>query len=178
MSKQHVEREVGGHDGLGYSRFKRYRDAFMRAEHCIESGYYLEAIAILDSLITDRLASRVAHLTQKPVTERSTCGQLAGQLLQGVERDPEFQNVVSAIKTWVDRRNAAMHATAKIMRRRDAEVAFATLLAGHAEDARAGVDLLIAFDNLDTASRLLVGKRPATQPGAFRRKAATPVDGA
>ena len=153
---------------LGSRRFTRYRDAFDRAAACTEAGYPLEAIALLDSLISDRLASRLGYSSGQLAKERLSCGGLCHELLRpDVERDPAFREVVTRIRDWVAERNHAMHASAKALKSADGP-SFSELLDSHGKVAAAGIALLRAFDELDVADRKKhkVGMA-ATQPHAF-----------
>jgi hypothetical protein len=70
-------RDIAVHgDGLGDRRYYRYCAAFDRADRAMQDGYYLEAITLLDSLIFDRLSSRLYHLTQR-ATKRQVLGRSA-----------------------------------------------------------------------------------------------------
>src|SRR5262245_4974431 len=116
------KRKRAGRNQLGMQRYLRYVAAFDHVVHCFERGYHLEGIAVLDSLIGDRLASRLGHLLDGEASVRDTVGQLCRDLLDSkngappVEKDPAFQAVVKEIRAWVKERNSAMHATAKIIR--------------------------------------------------------------
>ena len=165
-------REPAGWNGLGLRRYQRYVAAFDHAQACIEQEHYLEAIAVLDSLINDRLASRLGHLTSKHVASHRTTGQLCRGLVGengvgGSETDERLRRSVSAIQKWVTRRNEAMHATAKVLRGAEPQLPFAQLLASHRPSACQGVELLRDFDKIDTALRRAKRKTPATFPGAF-----------
>jgi hypothetical protein len=166
------EKADWGH--LGIQRYLRYVAAFDRVVHCLDAEYYLEAIAILDSLIGDRLASRLGHLVAAEIPVRLSCGQLCNRLVgsdskneSGAEKDLAFRKSIEEIQKWVKRRNDAMHATAKVIRSDEESVDFAGLLSSHRQNALAGVELLQLFDTLDTAARRKQGKSPATRPNAF-----------
>lgn len=166
------KREKAGWGNLGMQRHLRYVHAFDRVIHCVDAKYYLEAIAILDSLITDRLASRLGYLVDEEISARLTSGQLCGRLVgkqddQGVEKDSGFRAIVQEIQQWVLNRNDAMHAAAKILRSDEAPTNFSDLLESHHQNALTGIRLLQSFDQLDTADRRARGKLPATQPDAF-----------
>ena len=76
-------RDIAVHgDGLGDRRYYRYCAAFDRADRAMQDGYYLEAITLLDSLIFDRLSSRLYHLTQR-ATKAPGTGALCNELLSG-----------------------------------------------------------------------------------------------
>lgn len=165
-------REKSRGDGLGNKRWRRYADAFDRVERCLSQGYHLEAIAILDSLIGDRLASRLAHLVGTDSIAVSAVGTLCGKLVgykndPGVEVDPAFREVVAEIRTWSEARNDAMHAIARIFRHEEHAVSFDEAMASHHQTVLAGIALLQRFDRLDTAVRKQRRRIPATAPAAF-----------
>jgi len=157
-----------GKKSLGTQRYQRYLAAFKRVERCLEEGFHLEAIAILDSLIGDRLASRLAYLLNKESNARWTVGGLCHKLLNGAETDSAFRACAEQIRGWTERRNRAMHATAKILRRVELTETFEELLQAHRGCVIDGIELLREFDELDTAARKANdAPKPATWPGAF-----------
>ncbi|MCX4093193.1 hypothetical protein [Nocardia sp. alder85J] len=180
-------RERARDSGFGASRWHRYVAAFDRVIRCIDHSYYLEAIAILDSLITDRLTSRVGHVKHqerpalKPVGPlcKTLIGDPNSQSSLGAETDPQFRAVIAQIRTWSNARNAAMHETAKIVRGSDQHGTFDVDMEVHRRTALDGIELLQQFDNLDTADRKRAGKFPATRPNAFfpERRRLSAADG-
>ncbi|WP_147403778.1 hypothetical protein [Nocardia panacis] len=163
-----VDPEFGGR------RWRRYVAAFDRVQHCVEEGYHLEAIAVLDSLISDRLTSRLTHLDKKELDQKKppTVGQACASLIggkrgPGVENNPEIRAVVIELSAWADRRNEAMHAMAKILHNADPDTGFDDLLRSQRQTAQDGISLLQAFDRLDTRERWRSGIRPGTWPNAF-----------
>ena len=167
-----LKREVGGWGGLGDRRYERYVDAFDWVEKCLGEGYYLEAIAVLDSLINDRLNSRLGYVTKTEIDSWLTCGQLCRDLVgkggknTGAEKDADFRTAITDIQNWVKMRNEAMHATAKILRDEEGQP-FTAILQQHRQAAVDGIRCLRAFDELDTADRARVNKHPASAPNAF-----------
>jgi hypothetical protein len=161
---------------LGTLRYRRYVAAFDRVIHCIDTGYYLEAIAILDSLICDRLFSRLSYNYggQELKSPPRSCGEFCKRLLHGdkntfgKESDPGFQEVIKVLQEWASKRNDAMHGTAKILHSNGDQRDFGTVLELHRENAREGVELLQRFDILDTEDRQRNRVQlPATAPNAF-----------
>ncbi len=179
MNNQQNRRKAGqrgGLHGLGNRRYERYVAAFDRVEHCLEAKCYLEAIAILDSLISDRLTSRLGFLQDQEISGGLPCGQLCRKLVgaandptrPGLEEKDGFRRVTQDIQRWVDERNKAMHQTAKILREDESEATFDQLLERHREDVVRGRELLRQFDELDTADRREDRTRlPASWPNAF-----------
>lgn len=165
---------MAGHNQLGTKRYLRYVDAFDHVIKCSNRGYHLEAIAVLDSLIGDRLSSRLGHLLKAEVSVHLSVGQLCSRLLLTpaknaipVEVDSAFQAATRNIRDWVKKRNIAMHATAKIIRDDEDTRDLRKLLKSHRIIVEDGIALLQAFDKLDTAARQTNGKHPATWPSAF-----------
>jgi len=59
-----------------------------------------------------------------------------------------------------------MHATAKVFRGADSKT-FKEILQSHEQDAFDGIKCLQDFDDLDTKSRAMAEKYPASYPDAF-----------
>lgn len=159
---------------LGHRRWRRYADAFDRIQQCMRLGYHLEAIALLDSLITDRLTSRIGHLQQGPAQAKAL-GPLCTTLLgrgespsdKGIEDDVRFRATIGKIRQWATERNEAMHAAGKILRSADPTMSFSEALTIHHQTALDGVALLQEFDLLDVEDRRPTGRIPASAPHAF-----------
>jgi hypothetical protein len=167
-------RDTCGQDGLGMRRFKRYLTAFDRVVDCVEKGYYLEAIAILDSLTCERLSSRLGYVLHEKIDLHLSCGQLCARLVgtdpakgSGSEKEPEFRKAIEEIQKWVGRRNKALHATAKVLHSDNSQMDLAAILRSHKQDAIDGIKNLQDFDDLDSKSRAIEGKYPASHPNAF-----------
>ncbi len=162
-------------DNLGFARYRRYLDAFARVDRCISHAYYLEAIAILDSLIGDRLVSRVGFLVGIQVLAHENLGALCIKLIgkhngpagSGAETDPKFREIIAEVRELTKARNSAIHGTAKVFQPADSQVRFDELLESAAANAAEGRRLLRALDVLDTRAKRLVKKTPATHPHAF-----------
>ncbi|NNH73949.1 hypothetical protein HLB23_29540 [Nocardia uniformis] len=160
---------------LGHQRLDRYTAAYDWAVKCIDTCHYLEAIAVLDSLLGDRLSSRYTHILRAESIVPVAVGEVCKRLLNGdpklaapqVESDPRFRVVIDEIWEWARTRNRAMHQAAKILRNGDPRVAFLDILEEHRQTALDGVALLRKFDELDTQIRQERGKVPGTYPNAF-----------
>ncbi len=48
---------------VGQVRHHLYQNAFKRINDSIEAGFYIEAISIIESIITDRLEARISFIT-------------------------------------------------------------------------------------------------------------------
>ena len=87
-----------------------FRKAFSRIEKSISRGFHLEAIAIIESLICDRLETSITAITRE-----STGVKNLGPLLKKLKECPEFPRVlVGEIDLWRSDRNLVMHRMVKI----------------------------------------------------------------
>lgn len=104
---------AGKGNGIGKQRNELYRNAFRRINESIKEGYYLEAIALTESLLSDRLESRVSHLSGRNVGFK-TLEKLIRQSRE-TETDLAFKQLVeSDVNSWRGKRNEALHEMVKI----------------------------------------------------------------
>jgi len=100
-------------NNVGLARYHIYRQAYKRINQSIENGYYLEAITLIESLISDRLESRLSYLLKKDYSFK-TLGALITKAKQFEEND-QLKTVVSTeLDHWREKRNAALHEMVKI----------------------------------------------------------------
>jgi hypothetical protein len=115
MSKKPLGRLRGeaftgkGYGTLRYHLFKNARD---HIETCIREGYHCEAIAIIESVIADRLESRLSFLKGENVGFK-TLGWLLANLAK-IESDEEIQRIIALLDAWRERRNRALHELVKV----------------------------------------------------------------
>jgi hypothetical protein len=94
-------------------KYEIIRSAISRFNTAIEHSFFLEATALIESLICDRLESRIGELTNKPV-EFGTLGKLL-QELNKIENDVELMNIMNKVLyQWAEKRNIVIHQAAKI----------------------------------------------------------------
>jgi hypothetical protein len=96
----------------GSLRYQLYVAAKKRIEECIQTGYYCEAITIIESVITDRLESRLSFLKGEDFSFK-TLGTLileAGKF----EQDTELIGLLKELDTWRENRNRAIHELVKV----------------------------------------------------------------
>ncbi len=134
-----------GH-GYGTRRHLLFEAARGHIERSIESRFFCEAIAVSESVIADRLESRLSWLTKQNVGFK-TLGWLIKKL-QKCETDSELTHLLGELDAWRVRRNGALHEMVKVAddgpvpdwqtRDSDWQVRMAEL----AVSARAGYELL------------------------------------
>lgn len=90
-----------------YLKYSAYTYAFQRVEEAVERGFYLEAVAIAESLISDRLISACRKTGQLP--KRPTLSELidaAACLIPPIPKTEEFHR-------WREDRNHVLHGMVK-----------------------------------------------------------------
>ena len=98
---------------VGQERYQLYREAFEWINKSIDEGYYLEAISLIESLLADRLESRVCFITRSPHGFK-TLGPLINDI-RSRETDPTLRQVVTTdVNQWREDRNKAAHEMVKI----------------------------------------------------------------
>ena len=105
--------EAGEGRGYGTQRRRLQEKARDQIERSIEMGFFCEAIAIIDSIITDRLESRLSWLQH----DNSGFRTLGGfRELKQIETDKVLRDILDHVEAWAARRNAALHEMVKVER--------------------------------------------------------------
>jgi hypothetical protein len=100
--------EVSGQD-----RYEIIKTVMNRFNTAIEHAFFLEATALIESLICDRLESRLSELTEEDV-EFGTLGELLKRLNE-IETDQPLKVIMNKnIYQWTGKRNVVIHQAAKI----------------------------------------------------------------
>lgn len=111
MSKKKIRATIL--DIPGQERYEIIKAAISRYNTAIEHSFFLEATALIESLICDRLESRIGELTHKSV-EFGTLGDLLKKL-NSIETDVELKNIMNKVlNQWACKRNVVIHQAAKI----------------------------------------------------------------
>jgi hypothetical protein len=149
---------------VGLTRYTLYKRAWEHVDVATKAGFHLEAITLLESILTDRMESRASFLTST-IQGYQNLGPLITTLKKH-EKLPEFLAVLDSIDAWREQRNAAVHEMVKFE-------------AGHAPTwdeklkplpkiVLEGKRIIRAFDRIDKRERLKNGaRRAATEPAAF-----------
>jgi hypothetical protein len=167
MSKARKRAVAPPHGDVGSHRYKLYARIRDQIEAAKRDGYLLEAITLIESVLTDRLESRAGFLTKKN-QGFSTLGSLT-RLLGKLGGEESFQVIVCEIDQWREQRNKALHELAK-----DEEGLLETWeqkISGLGRIVEAGQQLLcrfVALDEYDRASKPKV-RPPATWPNVFAK---------
>jgi hypothetical protein len=92
-----------------------YSFAFKRINHAIEEEFYLEAITLCESIISDRLLSYVNFHRAKPLAEKEGLGKLTRELSRLTHGSVQWKDsdLIVRLDEWRDKRNLLVHGAAK-----------------------------------------------------------------
>lgn len=99
--------------GAGYGSLRRHLQQHARdqIELSLSNGFFCEAIALCESIIADRLESRLSFLCRENSGFRTLGG--FGELWK-LETDPTLKKIYADIKRWTAERNSALHEMVKV----------------------------------------------------------------
>lgn len=98
---------------VGKMRYNLYKQAYEQINNAMKQGFYLEAITLIESLVSDRLESRLTYLKRSDFSFK-TLGTLIKTINQ-IETDILLKNLVShGLNVWRDSRNKALHEMIKL----------------------------------------------------------------
>jgi hypothetical protein len=108
-------KNIPGSD-VGKKRYDLYANAYRQIEKARAAGCYIECIAILESIIADRLEARRAALNPDDITKhRFWTLQTALKLeKEEVSDDQEIKQLYGEISTWSHERDSALHEMVKL----------------------------------------------------------------
>jgi hypothetical protein len=93
-------------------RFELYKSAFAWINYAINCGFYLEAITLIESVLSDRIESRLTYL-DTPNANFRPLGKLIEQLKVN-EKNEDVIKFIIEIYQWKESRNELLHEMAKI----------------------------------------------------------------
>ena len=97
-------------DELAKAKKELFQEAFKRIDYSMSKGFHLEAIAIIESLICDRLETSVRVITGERASPKNL-----GPLITILRDVPEFPSkLIEELYTWRSDRNLVMHQMVKI----------------------------------------------------------------
>jgi hypothetical protein len=153
MAKKKRAINTGSQSIPAQARRELYGNAITRITNAIEHRFPLEAIALLESMMADRLEARLAciHKQDPEKLNFSTLGKLTQDLscTKSAESD-EAKAVYTKVAAWAVRRNEALHQMVKLAEGKEAE--WATKVREAQETAETG---LLLFRELDTLVKKL-----------------------
>ena len=111
------ETSAATNSNAGPRRMGLYQCCIAQYNEALGQGFFIEAVAIAESLIADRLESRLAHKHDQSEEKRrfSTVGKLATELNGKKANEPsEAREIYSKIRIWASERNKAIHQIFKL----------------------------------------------------------------
>lgn len=93
-----------------------YDKTMARIDEAMDSGFMIEAVALLESVIADRLESRYAYINQQEADKRTfrTLKQLTEPLKgKNSSESVEAKSIYMRIESWAEQRNTVLHEFAK-----------------------------------------------------------------
>ncbi len=156
------------HSGLGTARYQEIHRASEQAAKAHLNGFSIEALMLMESILSDRIESRLRYLRDLRGAKRAMPASLKGMLeeLQSCETVPGFRDLARRADAWRGARNEAAHGMAKI-----ADLEGARWVDKYSAVAAAvieGAQILLDFAEFDAADRLANKVRPpATAPNAL-----------
>lgn len=92
----------------GEIRRDRYQRVLGQYKKAMEAGFYLEAVTLMESIISDRLESRATYLG------KTTGFDTLGKLCNILSSDTVLKDIIPQIVDWKNGRNRILHEMAKI----------------------------------------------------------------
>ena len=100
-------------DGVGAFRHELYADVLARINQSYENDYYIEAITLLESIISDRLESICNEVNQNNDDAFSVLGTLINHAKR-IDVSEDWRDILNKLDQWRKKRNSAIHEMAKI----------------------------------------------------------------
>lgn len=145
---------------VGAARHDLYKNAIDKYRKAMKSGFYIEAISLMESLISDRIESLLNAVAKTEDGEESKeksflpLGQLVSAALkcESVSKCEHITAILDKINDWKRKRNGAIHEMAKLS---DAALqeTFADKYDGLKSVAEEGYTLFREFDTELTTAR-------------------------
>jgi len=105
-----VKKKTKYSPNMGKSKQNLYRHAYKRIESSISKGSHIEAVALIESIMSDRIETALAAITNQPVTA-SSLGTLFKKLHQ---IEPASDALRAAIWEWNESRGFVIHQMVKL----------------------------------------------------------------
>jgi len=107
----------------GKIKYDLYKGAINKANKAIKNKFYIEAISIYESLISDRLESRLQFKNINQPQNIKTVGRAAAALRNNESKteQPILYALYNEISTWAKDRNSAIHHLVKLSEEHELE---------------------------------------------------------
>lgn len=115
MAKQKQTRPVAektGKSKIGEDRYNQIKGGIYQYNKALKEGFYIEAIALMESAISDRMESTLNYLYPYMDYSFGTIGRLADSLMK---TECFSKRLLTDIKEWARKRNDAIHQMVKLL---------------------------------------------------------------
>ncbi len=149
MTKKKRAINTGSKSIPAQARRELYGNAISHINIAIEHHFPLEAIALLESMMADRLEARLACIHKQALDKRmfSTVGNLTQELCgKKLAESDEAKAVYASVTAWANRRNEALHQMVKLAEGSDED--WVTKVMEAQETAETGLPLFRKLDAL------------------------------
>jgi hypothetical protein len=111
VKKQNVQKIKSSYTPeLGKSKQQLYEYAYKRVQSSTRKGSHIEAIALLESIMSDRIESAISSLTRKPVSASSL-----GSLFKLLDKlSPAEDDLKALVWDWNESRGLVIHQMVKL----------------------------------------------------------------
>lgn len=103
-------------NNVGMKRYDLYRNARAHLNKALEEGYFIECIAICESIIADRLEARISFIEHNDVQEHQfrTIGRCIQALRKIEDQESPVRILLKEVSLWAGERNFAVHEIVKL----------------------------------------------------------------
>jgi hypothetical protein len=131
---------------VGSERKEYYKNCFEHISSAQKNGFWLEVITLCESMISDRLESRLAWINNQSSDSRQfrTLGSLRIKLGKN-DSVPESSSILEEVKEWASKRNRALHQMVKLAEAEEGD--WRSKYDQNKEVAEAGIDLFRKVDS-------------------------------
>lgn len=113
MTKKRIRQTISSNNDIAQKRFDRYYNVLYQYNNAVEKGFYIEAITLMESLLSDRLESLLNQLGSTSEYSFLPLGNLLSALKK-YRTLSEFEEIINKLDDWRKSRNHAIHEMAKI----------------------------------------------------------------
>lgn len=102
---------------VGTARHNVYKGIIDCYHRAMEAGFYIEAIALMESLMSDRMESLLNDTMKTDKFSFKTIGYLANEALNNATIAPNqvIVDIIERIREWAKKRNNAIHEMSKLL---------------------------------------------------------------
>ncbi|MFT3810922.1 MAG: hypothetical protein QM698_13465 [Micropepsaceae bacterium] len=150
--KHRIAASTGASSVAGQKRRAAYEAAWQQIRHAKAQQCWLEVIALIESMLSDRLEARYANRLGQSSSGRQLAPGLGRCVMRVLQLQPndsrDLIEIYDAIRLWSRRRNAALHEMVKALEGRETDWSARTN-----ENKSTAIDGEKLFRKLDVAIR-------------------------